>query len=507
MSVSDSPTRERYFALKKKGCVILDVQPDTVARPFLEAIVSNAKSTFPVFFNEFVIVVNKKHLKSLLLDGICKGSDIEYQKTYLQYICSVDDGRAKKATIKQLKFLKDCKRQGVPRRDYITISGRKRMSSGRSNTPIRVTMHVHDLLDLRAGASIFNVPLWEYIGILISEGMLKMFIDRNASSDEKMLLSGRVSDDVKESLVEKAKDALCERIVQDYRNIMKRTYAIDVLDMRRDFDSIAMTNVRNTSEPELAPLPAGKLMFDPALIDLPCPEAISQSLLKYSFMPGDELSGEDVQTIIDKNGEQMLEQGFSGRFIDDPVVAGAVSEFRRLMMDGNATKPARIRECWNRVRAVIRGQVRTIMTITEADGSNVDVETLVNEICQSMFSIMVSNDVIPSDMDELLVLDEELMKKVRAVIDDASFDGGLTKSEIRHQIGRNHTRYMPAIDEILAYLVESGKYALRSDRYIVVRGNAYIDRMTSTVRRGRPKADAGKPLVRRVDGRMDDYLP
>lgn len=511
-SESESSIRKRYNDLKRKGVVILDIAPDTVPRLFLDVLIKRSGTSFNYFFDEFVIEHNKKALIEQMLGDICKNDDKQYRNMYIAVLLGVKDRRTRNAVVNEFELMEDCYRRKAMRMPFMGISTRRRVVRSNANSPIRVFLHVADKMDLRMGAALYCIPLWQYIGELISEGMLRMFVRTTTTPRERALLDGKTDENIAEDIVEDGTDVLYERIIHEYRSVERSTYGMKDPKMRRDFDLMALRMIRR-SNVSVAYLwdeydkggSEQKIVMD--MIDISKTNTKKISIIAEDDGFTGDLSASDISDIVKENNERMMGNGIGpGETVGDPLTRGVLDNFKDIIFKRDATKSTKIRDVWKQLRAVVRSQVETLTIINDVD-IDISMDAVTNEVCQSIFSVMVKHSVLDPDSDELLILDTELLKRMRYVIDDKTMDGGITKSNLRRKIGRNHTMYLDKIDELLAYLLETGKYAFVNGRYIAVTGGVQTTRMVQSMKRGRPRKDAGREIVREVDGKLTDYLP
>jgi len=153
------------------------------------------------------------------------------------------------------------------------------------------------------------------------------------------------------------------------------------------------------------------------------------------------------------------------------------------------------------IRASIRGSMKQyFQMVAQIHGhtmSDNELEEACNAVCQCCDSMFDNYQIGVHNEDKIDVL----VDKIRCLIDDNTFDGGISRSSIRRQIGRNKTEDTAMVDEALARLLETGDYIKQQDYYYASLGG----RVPKPHHRGRPKQY--EEITQRVHGRLDKYVP
>ena len=506
----------RYDNLKRKGIVYVDIANNTIQRDMLEHLIKQSRTRFSIFFDEFVVRRAKSILLVELLGGICHGDDRMYRRCYGALVTGTDDRRTRNAVMREFDVLSYCSLHGVPYVPYMGMAQRKREVRSRKNQPIRVFMHVQDKMDLRAVAALFGVPLWKIVGELVAEGMLHLFVRHCTTDQERSLIHGRVQDVVPDDVCASALDTLYERIIYEYHSAIKSVYGI-MPELRSDFDHVALQSIRHGRSIDLHGIDLDKMSSTTGL-SVGCiavPVIHEQPSIIESINGTNnyhiDLDSDEVSSIKDDNIERILGKplGLSDN-IADPVISDTLSAFRDILFSKDATRRTKMSDIWRQYRIVTRAEVESLAILNGVDLSGLDADALdlvVDDICKTAFAVLVKHGLMSADTEDMLDPDDELVLRIRCTIDDCTEDGGITRSQLRNAIGRNHTRYIAAIDEILAYLVETGRYAYENQRYIATSGNNHGTRMVRTPVIGRPRHSADEQIERHIEGRMDDYFP
>lgn len=507
---SESGVHVNYGSIQGKGITIIDIPPDTVPRLFLESLLRSFNTGFKFFFDEFVIECNRKILRDEVLCKRCSKDVRRYQESISSLLASTSDKRTLNAIIKELKMLERCKRKKMPRIPFLGMNSRKKKISDDLNSPIRVFVSVQDKIDMRAGASLLGIPLSQYTGELIAEGMLRMFIRGSTTPEERAILSSSFLPDVPEDKRQQCVEILYERIIHEYKASLFSIYGSNVPRMRDDFDMIGLDRIMRgelicidiATTPPCMTLPIVHGDIDPP------PSASSRiSILDDRHVVDGAISENIVDSVIQNNRERIMGKPMPmDAPIANPLIRTALDRFRDTISQKYMMKETRISEIWKESKTIIRHQIESIARVNGVDLERVNMESILGDVSKSMTFILIQHGILDSSSEDYLDVGPDLIKKIKCEIDDATNDGGITKTDLRRKIGRNHIKYMSQIDDILSFLIESGKYAFQNGKFIAFSGD-YGSRMVPCSHRGRPPKNKDKEIIRVVEGRLSDYVP
>jgi len=381
---SESFIKKRYNVLQRKGISILDISPNTVPRLFLDALIKQSGTSFHYFFDEFVIDTNK----TLLVDSLLSPTGDKFERIYIALLLNAKDKRTLNAVTKELNQLQYCSEHGVPRVPFLGIASRKRVVRSNVNSPIRVFLHVADKIDLRVGSALFDMPLWQYIGELIAEGMLRLFVQESTTPEERALLDGKIYHEVSDNLREDALDAVYERVIHEYKAAMRRVYGMSEPNLRRDFDMLALHRMAGNDIPIIElPAPADNVFV--INIDKPVLKE-KVSIIDNGSEFDDELLAADIRKIIDSNVERMMGKQIGlNAPIADPMIRATIDKFRDTVFDRQTTRNSKITTVWKEFRMVVRSQVETLAILNDVELSKKEHDFLDNvtkDICKIVFS-------------------------------------------------------------------------------------------------------------------------
>jgi hypothetical protein len=497
MSMGESTIRKRYDDLRGKGITILDISPDIISRRFVNSLLKGNNMPFNHFFNRCVIERNRKILHDDLLVGLCQRDIDEYRLAYAALLSSADDRRTLNAMAREMSLLGKCHDRGRVRIPFLSISSKRRVSEANDDTPIRVFMHAADKLDLRAGSAFYELPLLRYIGRLVTDGMFDLFMRCHTSSEERALMNGDTEDGTDDCLIDEAMTVLHGRLTGEYVSTLG---SIRDDRFRCNFDGLSGWNRQRDMESIAGITVDRRLRLD--IIDLPDVSKKNGSVTGNDFAR--KISERDIVDIINDNMNRPAEPTPT-----DPETNGILAGFRSVAFRKNATRQTRTAEAWNRLRTVMRTHIETLILINGDDPCDTDIDGLSDDICRNVRDDLVRSGVADSGLLPVFDIDDELLTKIRCAIDDSTNDGGLTKSQLRIEIGRNHSRYIDIVNEMLAYLVETGKYSVMNGRYVSVSESSYTKTMLSRPAKGRPRrnTDDDNEIIQRIEGRLSDYIP
>lgn len=233
-----------------KGLVVYDIPYDIVPSKFLQVILQKHNMGFNLFLYRSVIVPTTEYLHKVFVDDY--GSDIDsYSDYYYRMLHDGNDDRSGRGVSNNIKVYQDCIDNGTKHVNYLDVSYERQAQASRKRraddtSPVRIRLFVSDMLDIRASAGMFNLPLWQYMGELISEGMFKIYVIDNTTPDEKALLMDNVDTDVSPIIVHDARMALYDRLSIGYVQAFNDCYNNSPPRLRTGFDQGSLGRVRDS---------------------------------------------------------------------------------------------------------------------------------------------------------------------------------------------------------------------------------------------------------------------
>lgn len=172
------------------------------------------------------------------------------------------------------------------------------------------------------------------------------------------------------------------------------------------------------------------------------------------------------------------------RMMDVPVVVPEVADdiktVYRISVDRTKSRSEKLRHLDESMTYFVKNHLANLALITGVNITDNELNHMTEDVMLRVQTLCnINNLTLPVSDGER----DNLRMRIIAAIDDTSYDGGITRTQIRTRIGRNHTRYISEVDDILAELVESGKYVLKHDRYVIVSSSKTSTRSVK-VRRG-----------------------
>jgi len=224
-------------------------------------------------------------------------------------------------------------------------------------------------------------------------------------------------------------------------------------------------------------------------------------------LPSKPLTADDARSLLAENRRRAFQT--TSRPVQglDPATRSVLAYFEQVVLDHGCAVDTKVDRLDSRVRHVLRGYMESRARLAGASLTVADIDGLVDRVFNDMLSSLPAIDRA------LYAFDDELYDSVRAAIDKASLDsGGITRSDLRRAIGRNHVSYLRRVDEVIGQLLDSGEYGLVGGRLVAVaRDSSTTERMHRRAgpRMGRPRKPdpEPKPIVRNLDGRLTDFIP
>lgn len=241
--------RKRYSS----NIVVYDIPGDLYPARFLDKQLKRCGINFSKFFHQAVIVsaqelLYTKYSKEFKRD---KAQYAKFYKAMLNSDVIQEDGRVSNAVRGEVKTWSRCVADNVPRVNFLDIatpaaSSSTRRDGGAVENMVRVQLDVRDKLDLRVVAASFDIPLWQYIGEAITEGMLKLHIRYSTTPEEKALLVKNVDENVNEILQHDTMLAIFDRVVCEYYTNMTDCYHGAPPVLRAGLDEYAAKRLRES---------------------------------------------------------------------------------------------------------------------------------------------------------------------------------------------------------------------------------------------------------------------
>lgn len=222
------------------------------------------------------------------------------------------------------------------------------------------------------------------------------------------------------------------------------------------------------------------------------------------------LNADTVRNILESNTKTTsMERSRPDNFVViDPVTRGIISQFERVVTSYGMSNDTKLSELAGSLRSVIRSYIESVARVGCINTDGDRLNEIADDVVSNVKVTLAEHDIFVAGVDSG-EHDQDLFDMVKLKIDNTSMDGGLTRSELRREIGRNHVNYIKPIDEIIGQLIDSGMYAIRVGRVVAITGDSqFTERMIhQRTRRGRPRADKDTEIVRHVDGKLTDYIP